>query len=118
MKNYQGPPTGCTGRDLERLDDNFATETIDQIVPADSDGNRVAHGNAVMDTMSRMPDGTIKPMAGGPEMVDPPVSQAQRRAMYAAAQGKSRLGIPKSVGKEFVKEGHGVTNLPERKGKK
>jgi hypothetical protein len=30
-------------------------------------------------------------------------SQAQRGAMYAAAQGKSTLGIPKSVGAEFVK---------------
>ena len=32
----------------------------------------------------------------------PPVSQAQRRAMYAAASGKSTLGIPKKVGAEFV----------------
>lgn len=32
----------------------------------------------------------------------PPVSQQQRKAMYAAAQGKSTLGIPKKVGKEFV----------------
>jgi hypothetical protein len=30
-------------------------------------------------------------------------SQAQRGAMYAAAEGKSTLGIPKKVGKEFVK---------------
>jgi hypothetical protein len=30
-----------------------------------------------------------------------PVSQAQRAAMHAAAQGKSTLGIPKKVGKEF-----------------
>ena len=30
-------------------------------------------------------------------------SQAERGAMYAAAQGKSTLGIPKSVGAEFVK---------------
>ena len=29
-------------------------------------------------------------------------SQAQRGAMYSAAAGKSTLGIPKSVGKEFV----------------
>jgi hypothetical protein len=29
-------------------------------------------------------------------------SQAQRGAMYAAAAGKSTLGIPKSVGQEFV----------------
>ena len=33
---------------------------------------------------------------------DPPVSEKQRRAMWAAARGKSTLGIPKSVGKEFV----------------
>jgi hypothetical protein len=33
---------------------------------------------------------------------DPPVSQAQRGAMHAAAQGNSTLGIPQSVGKEFA----------------
>lgn len=33
---------------------------------------------------------------------DPPVSEAQRRAMYAAASGHSTLGIPKKVGEEFV----------------
>jgi hypothetical protein len=33
----------------------------------------------------------------------PSVSDKQRRAMQAAAHGKSTLGIPKSVGKEFVK---------------
>lgn len=32
----------------------------------------------------------------------PPESQAQRRAMYAASEGHSALGIPKKVGKEFV----------------
>ena len=32
----------------------------------------------------------------------PPVSTAQRRAMYAAAAGKSNIGIPAKVGKEFV----------------
>ncbi|MDN7490587.1 DUF2213 domain-containing protein [Burkholderia sp. AU45274] len=32
----------------------------------------------------------------------PAVSEKQRRAMYAAASGKSTLGIPKKVGKEFV----------------
>lgn len=31
----------------------------------------------------------------------PPVSQAQRRAMYAAAAGKSKIGIPAKVGAEF-----------------
>jgi hypothetical protein len=32
----------------------------------------------------------------------PSVSDKQRRAMQAAAHGKSNLGIPKSVGKEFA----------------
>lgn len=35
----------------------------------------------------------------------PTVSEAQRRAMWAAAEGHSTLGIPKSVGKEFVHAG-------------
>ncbi len=48
----------------------------------------------------------------------PPVSQAQRRAMYAAKEGKSNLGIPQKVGAEFVEAGHGVTGLPGRIGDK
>jgi hypothetical protein len=117
MKRYW-EPSGCTGRDLERLDDNFVTETMDQIVPADSDGSHVAHGNVIMHTMAQMADGTIDPLPGGSESIDPPVSQAQRRAMYAAAEGHSNLGISQKVGKEFVESGHGVKNLPERKHRK
>jgi hypothetical protein len=30
-------------------------------------------------------------------------SEEQRRAMYAAASGKSTIGIPKSVGEKFIK---------------
>lgn len=44
----------------------------------------------------------------------PPVSEAQRRAMYAAAHGHSTLGIPKKVGKEFVEADKGG-KLPARK---
>ncbi len=33
---------------------------------------------------------------------DPPVSEPQRKAMFAAASGHSTLGIPKKVGEEFV----------------
>ena len=40
-------------------------------------------------------------------------SQAQRGAMYAAAAGKSNIGIPKSVGKEFVASDKGG-KLPKR----
>ncbi len=45
----------------------------------------------------------------------PAKSQAQARAMHAAAEGKSTLGIPKRVGKEFVAETRGkkVSKLPE-----
>jgi len=44
----------------------------------------------------------------------PIVSEAQRRAMYSAAAGKSTLGIPKKVGKEFVAAGKAKAKLPER----
>jgi hypothetical protein len=37
----------------------------------------------------------------------PMKSQAQRGAMYAAKAGKSTLGIPRSVGAEFVKSDTG-----------
>jgi 8-oxo-dGTP pyrophosphatase MutT (NUDIX family) len=33
---------------------------------------------------------------------DPPVSEKQRKAMYAALSGKSNLGIPKKVAEEFL----------------
>lgn len=45
-------------------------------------------------------------------------SEAQRGAMYAAAAGKSTIGIPKKVGKEFVKAGPASKNLPKRVPKK
>lgn len=41
-------------------------------------------------------------------------SRQQQKAMYAAAEGKSTLGIPKKVGKEFVKAGPAKKNLPAR----
>lgn len=46
-----------------------------------------------------------------------PKSQAQRAAMHAAAEGKSTLGIPKKVGREFVKGDKGG-KLPRRKPKR
>jgi hypothetical protein len=47
----------------------------------------------------------------------PPVSEKQRRAMHAAAKGKGKAGIPKSVAKEFAKSDKGG-KLPERKKKR
>jgi hypothetical protein len=46
----------------------------------------------------------------------PPVSEKQRRAMRAAASGKSTLGIPAKVGKEFSQADKGG-KLPKRKSK-
>jgi len=111
--------TGISGKELEEqfgLDEDI--RRIDLTWPADSLGNKESLGNSIYDVMEDLQTGKIEPVAGGPEAVDPPVSQAQRRAMYAAAEGHSNLGIPKSVGKDFVNAGHGVTGLPERKGRK
>jgi hypothetical protein len=47
----------------------------------------------------------------------PNVSEAQRRAMAAAASGKSTLGIPKSVAREFMAADKGG-KLPERRAKR
>jgi hypothetical protein len=44
----------------------------------------------------------------------PARSEAQLRAMYAAAAGKSTLGIPKQVGKDFVAAGPVSSKLPEK----
>jgi hypothetical protein len=41
-------------------------------------------------------------------------SQAQYGAMAEAAKGKSTLGIPKKVGKEFLKAGAASKNLPQK----
>ena len=47
----------------------------------------------------------------------PPVSEKQRRAMRAAAAGKSTLGIPKKVGREFSDADKGG-KLPKKKKKR
>ena len=50
----------------------------------------------------------------------PAKSEAQRRAMAAAAAGKSTLGIPKTVGKEFMaadKGGKLPKSKPAKRGK-
>jgi hypothetical protein len=44
---------------------------------------------------------------------DPPVSEAQRKAMWAAKSGNSTLGIPQKVGAEFAKSDPGG-HLPEK----
>jgi hypothetical protein len=47
----------------------------------------------------------------------PPKSEAQRRAMFAAKAGKSNIGIPQSVGRDFAAADKGG-KLPKRIKKK
>jgi len=47
----------------------------------------------------------------------PVVSEAHRKAMRAAAAGKSNIGIPQKVGREFSDAGPGG-KLPKRAKKK
>lgn len=47
----------------------------------------------------------------------PPKSEAQRRAMGAAAGDRSTLGIPKKVGKEFISADKGG-KLPKKAAKR
>lgn len=46
----------------------------------------------------------------------PFASEDQRKAMYAAAEGNSTIGIPKKVGKEFVEasKGQDTSDLPKK----
>lgn len=46
----------------------------------------------------------------------PDVSEAQQRAMYAAKEGRSTLGIPQSVGADFIAadKAAGNPSLPKR----
>lgn len=48
----------------------------------------------------------------------PVVSEAQRRAMYAAKEGHSTLGIPKAIGADFIAATPAQANLPARAPKK
>lgn len=68
-----------------------------------------AHG------INSKPFPTTRPGLKEPKTM-PPVSEKQRRAMRAAASGKSTLGIPASVGKEYSKADKGG-KLPRRANK-
>jgi hypothetical protein len=62
-----------------------------------------------------MPTGEFVAKRGEPV---PILSKAQQAAMYAAAAGKSTLGIPASVGKDFVAAGPAggsFAKLPSKK---
>jgi hypothetical protein len=99
--------------EMERLDPELAALANVQR-PVDD----VYTNDQYNESCDQMGYGTVS-VAGGMNdpPKDPPVSEAQRRAMFAAKAGHSTLGIPQKVGAEFAdadKGGH----LPARKGKK
>ncbi len=61
-------------------------------------------------------DGVVRHIPTG-ETIMPPKSKAQRGAMAAAAAGKSTLGIPPKVGKEFMAADKGGKLPPKVKPK-
>ena len=65
-------------------------------------------GYSVNSDSPQVKDATLPTLA-----TDPPVSEAQRRAMWAAAAGHSTSGIPQSVGKKFAEADPGG-KLPEK----
>lgn len=46
------------------------------------------------------------------------VSKDQRAAMFAAKEGRSTLGIPKSVGEKYVAAGMAAGHIPKKVHKK
>jgi hypothetical protein len=67
-----------------------------------------------LDDCQSLMDNIISRLDSLESRTDPPVSENQRKAMHAAAAGKSTLGIPKSVGKEFAEADPGG-KLPQSK---
>lgn len=60
---------------------------------------------------------TVGELFGGEKGADESTSEEQHKAMEAAAAGKSDLGIPKSVGAEYVsKDAEGLANMLREKG--
>jgi len=116
-KPWHHGQTGTTGKEIEDMEDWENVKRIDDTWPADSLGNKMSLGNSVAHTYEEMPEGIITAQRGRNDpLEDPAVSQAQNRAMHAAASGHSNLGIPKKVGQEFVgaTHGHKISSLPER----
>lgn len=58
--------------------------------------------DASMEHIGKVMDNVAGLFGGGSQSVDESVSEEQHKAMEAAAHGESDLGIPKSVGEEYV----------------
>lgn len=72
------------------------------------------HDDYAWADLARPPE-PLHPGVAAMMATDPPTSESQRKAMWAAASGHSTLGIPASVGREFAEADPGG-KLPEKKG--
>jgi hypothetical protein len=85
------------------LSDTEVERVRDLIIGGDQTGRAPPFGPH--DVPSRMKNGSAMAL-------DPPVSERQSRAMHAAAEGRSTLGIPQEVGREFVGDWEGSSERP------
>jgi len=66
---------------------------------------RIANSQGVehLEIKGERPDVARELKAGVEGVFNPFESDAQRRAMYAAASGRSTLGIPRKVAREYIR---------------
>lgn len=67
---------------------------------------RIANSRGVehLEIKAERPEVARELKAGVEGVFNPFESSKQRRAMYAAASGHSRLGIPRKVARKFIRE--------------
>ena len=111
---------GCDGMGKSMLKDAKGKEKDNGIVPGsvlpeDKKTEEMSHDGSGGDiTKGKKLGKSLADLHKAAVLSKPAVSEAQRRAMGAAAGGDSTLGIPKSVGKEFIDADKGG-KLPEVK---
>lgn len=79
---------------------NFDAKKLTASLKAALKGNTIAQ-DVDIDHVTKMLDHVGEKAKEEPKTSDESVSEPQHKAMMAAAEGKSNLGIPKSVGEEF-----------------
>jgi hypothetical protein len=79
---------------------NFDSKKLTASLKAALKGNTIAQ-DVDIEHVAKMLDHVGEAAKSEPKTSDESVSEPQHKAMMAAAEGKSNLGIPKSVGEEF-----------------
>lgn len=93
--------------EMKEMERKFDASEISKEMWQEFRRNYVKERHRLTDLMRQSSSGRLEYQSAGRKRgdartLDPPQSEAQRRAMYAAAEGRSTLGISKKVGEEFV----------------